>query len=185
MKKISMLFCLFFLFNFCNENPTSIENDKPILASYNKSDVENMAKSFQNDANLLTIKSDNVSLDGKSISWCYLYYSFSEDSRYYFKTNSKEVELDSIRTGAIAGGAFITHTWFDSDEAIEIAEENGGEEFRSENQEYIIEASLNEPLVPNTSTIWYIEYRSKINESLGILLGIDANTGEVTLKYPE
>jgi len=185
MKKISFLFYLIILFNLCNENPASTDIDEPILASYNKSEVENMAQSLQNDANLLTIKSDDVNLNGKSISWCYLYYSFSEDSRYYFKTNSKEVELDSTRNGAIDGLSFITHTWFDSNEAIEIAEENGGEEFRSENQEYIIEASLSEPLVPNTSTIWYIEYRSKINESLGILLGINANTGEVLLKYPE
>lgn len=94
------------------------------------------------------------------------------------------MKLDSVVNSILDGNAIITHDWFDSDKAVEIAEENGGKTFRNENPEYIIEASLSEPLVPNTSTIWYIEYRSIVNASNNLLLGIDANTGEVVQNIP-
>ncbi|MBL7136852.1 MAG: hypothetical protein HQ554_06540 [FCB group bacterium] len=185
MKTISILTFLILLFSQCNENPTSTNTDEYILASYNKSKIESMAKSLENDASLINIFSDDVNLDGKSISWYHKYYSYSSDLRYYFHTTYKETFLDSSISGSIIGSTYITHDWFDSDKAIEIAERNGGKVFREENPEYILEASLSEPLVPNTSTFWYIKYRSKKNDSKSILFGIDANTGEVTLKYPE
>ncbi len=102
---------------------------------------------------------------------------------YYFHAASNEVKFDSTSIMKNFGAGFIVHEWFDSDEALGIAEKNGGENFRINNPEYFIEAALGEPVIPNSTTFWYITYRSKINNAVKLFLSIDANTGEVHSLY--
>ncbi len=185
MKKNRILTYFALLLLGCSKNPVSGISDQNILASHHKDEVESFAKSLQNNMDLMLVQSDDVFQNGKSISWIYIYFSPAEDSRYFIHVTYTDIKLDSVANSALDGISYITHEWFDSDEALKIAEQNGGKKFRKENPEYRIEASLSEPLVPNSSAIWYIQYRSVINDSDNLLLGMNASTGEIVVKYPE
>jgi len=169
----------------CDKNPineTLIDNNR-ITAAYNLRTVESLAETYSEGLQLLTIRSKNVAIDGYSQKWCFIYSSGGTDSDYYFHTAFKEVKFDSTSSKRI-GITYISTSWFDSNEALGIAEKNGGKDFRLNNLEYKIEASLVKPGLPNSKTFWYITYRSKSDKTKSLMLGIDARTGEVKLKYP-
>jgi len=183
-KKIIILALLPFLME-CDKNPinnTLIDNNR-ITAAYNLRVVDSLAETYSEGLQLLSIRSKNVAFDGYSQKWCFIYSSGGIAFNYYFHTTANEVIFDSTSSKNI-GSAFISHQWFESNEALRIAEKNGGKDFRMKNPEYTIEASLGEPNVPNSTTFWYITYLSKLDSTKSLMLGIDANTRGVTLKYP-
>jgi len=183
-RKIYLLIVFCLLLSSCTKNPISSHNGEDILAAFNKNKIDELARSLRNDAELINIKSNDVKLNGTSKSWIHIYYSVSSHACYYFHTTYNEAIFDSSSNQLVTGSTFITHNWFNSDEAIRIAEKNSGEDFRMKNPGYSIEASLAEPLVPDSSTYWYITYRSRLDRTESLMLGVDARTGEVTLRYP-
>jgi hypothetical protein len=180
-KKITLIVFLLLLIG-CGEN--SIENSliegNKITAAYNFKTLESLVYSYDRELKLLSIRSDDVDYEGFALEWCFRYSSDNIAVDYYFHTTSKEVVFDSTSTAKNIGSTFISHPWFDSSEAFRIAERNGGKEFRKKNLEYSVQASLGEPLIPNSRTFWYITYYSKTER---LMLAIDADSGETTLIY--
>jgi len=54
-----------------------------------------MAKSLENDADLININSEDVTLDCKSIFWNHIYYSYSSDLCYSYHSTYNNIEFDS------------------------------------------------------------------------------------------
>jgi len=136
---------------------------------------------------LISIKSDSVLIDGTSLSWLYHYGTFTgnNDTNYYFHTTIDSVVYDSLNTLVLLGATYIKSSWINSDSALTIAESQGGMEFRNDNPNYKITASLGEPLVPNSTPRWYIHYISIDNPSEKIFINIDASEeplGNVEIK---
>jgi hypothetical protein len=169
----------------CNRdsvNDPLIEGNR-LTASYNLDNVESLAEQYSEGLRLMSIGSEDVDYNGYANKWYFRFSSAGIAVDYYFHTTAKEVKYDSTSTRLIGSG-FISNKWFDSDEALKIAEKNGGKDFRNKNSQYIIEASLGEPVAPNPITIWYITYRSKTDDAKSLSLAIDANSGEIVSTYP-
>lgn len=130
---------------------------------------------------LLSIKSDSVLIDGTSFSWKYHYSSFSgiDDTNYYFHTTKDSVVYDSLNQLILTGATYIKKSWIDSDSALILAEIQGGFEFRNNNPNYKITATLGEPLIPDSSPRWYINYISLDTPSNNFFINLDA-TDELT-----
>jgi len=183
MKKIFLLISGLLLVSFCEDNPASSENDERILASYRSSEVEQLAKSIRADAELILIECKDVDLEGRALCWSYIYFAIAPDSLYYFHTEREKIMFDSSRSGALDGAGILSPDWIDSDQAIEIAEENGGQEIRAGESVFRLEGSLGKPVVPNAYNCWYIGYREEDSDALQVLFLIDAITGELKDKY--
>jgi len=182
--KISIIAFLLFIIGCSQEdsiNEILIDGDR-ITAAFNLGAVESFASSFSEELKLLSLRSEDVSYDGFARKWCFIYRSGEIPNDYYFHTTSTGIAMDSTSTSAIFGITYISHQWINSNEALSIAEINGGTDFRMKNPDYIIEASLSEPLVPNSVTFWYITYYSKSDRTKSIMLTINANSGEII--YP-
>jgi hypothetical protein len=157
----------------------------PITAAARFADVNSLASSYKKGLRLLTVSSTELSTDGFSAVWHFQYVDTTAPyATYWFHAISSGVGFDSNATLAV-GIAPITHGWFNSDSAMRIAERNGGFQFRSDNPNCMITAGLGEPVVPDPATTWWITYRSADDHSVSLLLGIDATTGAISLKYPE
>ena len=153
----------------------------PVTAAAGLTDVNLLAQSYNKGLRFMSVMSNNVNLDGLSVTWQYTYYypdTTIPPKLYWFHANSIGVAFDSTSLMGV-GSAVITHTWFNSDLAMHIAEQNGGSQFRSNNPNYVIAASVGEPVVPNPTTYWNIGYYSNNDKTKFLLLRIDANTGEV------
>ena len=186
MKAQIFILALLLIMEGCNRDSVNnplIEGNR-ITAAYNSSKVESLAAQYSDGLLLMSVQSENLDYDGFASKWRFRYSSAGIAVDYYFHTSAKEVYYDSISTMKLVGSGFIVHQWFDSDQALKIAEESGGRDFRRKNSQYIIEASLGEPVVPNSTAIWYITYRSKSDDTKALALSIDANTGKVISKYP-
>ena len=185
--KASVLFCILGIVLFgCSESPVGPDPPAaPNTAASLFPDVNLLAKSYNKGLRLLTVSSTQVYVDGASGVWHYQYVDTTAPfETYWFHANSSGIGFDSNSTFAV-GVAPITHGWFNSDSAMHIAERNGGSQFRTDNPNYTITAGLGEPVAPDRTTTWWITYRSADDHSVSLLLGIDATTGAVNLKYPE
>jgi hypothetical protein len=58
--------------------------------------------------------------------------------------------------------------------AAQIAEANGGTEFRAANPGCSISASLGEPVIPNPATYWSFFYRSNMDPDKYLNVTVDA-----------
>jgi hypothetical protein len=147
-------------------------------------EVNSLAQSYGKGLRLMTVSSQEVRIDGTSDVWQYIYAGGSLlQTSYWFHSGAGMIAFDSNSATGV-GSAAITHHWCNSDSAMFIAERNGGSQFRNQNPRCSITAGVGEPVVPNPATTWWITYRSKDDRSRSLTLGIDANTGVVTLKYP-
>ena len=182
---IFVLASLIFMGGCNNNSPNNpLVDGNRITAAYNFNKVESLAAQYSEGLRLMSIRSEDLDYDGFARKWCFRYTTGGIAVDYYFHTRVNEVEYDSTSTQLIGSG-FIAHEWFDSDNAMKIAEKNGGKDFRRQYSQYTIEASLGEPVVPNSATIWYISYRSKSDHTKSLFLSIDANSGEILVKQPE
>jgi hypothetical protein len=182
--KITFIFLIFYLSCQKNTNPLSppLNDGERITAAYNLSGVESLAKSFSDDLQLLSIQCDNIDYNGYAKKWCYIYSAGGIAVDYYFHSTYYEAEFDSTSTHQYIGRGVIIHPWFNSNVAMGIAEKNGGKDFRIQNPQYTIKASVGEPVIPNSTTYWYITYRSKLDTKKSFVLTINANSGEVIAK---
>jgi hypothetical protein len=157
-------------------NLTPLERDQAITAAFKFPAVDSLARSYSTGLRLMTIHSSNVNSDGTSAIWNYEYLA-ATPSIYCFHSTFHTVVFDSISTLKV-GVTFISHSWFNSDVVLGIAEVNGGSQFRSRNPNSFITAYLTQPLVPNANTFWYITYQSSKDQSR-VNLQIDAVSGQV------
>jgi hypothetical protein len=147
-------------------------------------EVNALAYSYGKGLRLVTVSAMEVSPDGTADVWNYQYVdSTLPPTAYWFHSTSGMVAFDST-TPAGVGAGIIRHTWFDSDSAMSIAERNGGIQVRTSHPACTISASLGEPVIPNSSTTWWITYRGIGGAAVSLILGINAVTGEITLRYP-
>lgn len=178
MKTI-LIFCLITSCPFLYLNDLLSQS---ITAKYNKSITDSLAYILNPAAKLVKIDSDSVTLEGTSFSWHYHYSTFTgyNDTSYFFHTTVDSVFLDSLNTLRFIGISYIKKSWIDSDSAIAAAENQGGAEFRNNNPDYKITATLVEPLVPNSTPRWYIDYISAENSSNKLFINIDATENPVS-----
>jgi hypothetical protein len=159
------------------------ETDQRITAAYKAATVDLLASSYGKGLRLIGISSEEVDSTGSSLSWSYRYAALPpltmSPVEYCFHATYYLVAFDSI-TPARVGVGVITHSWFDSDVALAVAEQSGGAQFRRENPNCRIGASLGEPVVPYSTTYWWITYRANEDQSRGLALTIDANTGAIS-----
>ena len=163
-------------------NDVPRERDQAITAAFKFPAVDSLARSYSAGLRLLTIHSSNVNFDGTSAIWIYEYLG-TTPSIYCFHSIFHAVVFDSI-SPVRDGVAIISHSWFNTDVALAIAEANGGSDFRSRNPSFSITAFLTQPLVPNANTYWYITYRSGKDPSR-VNLQIDAVSGKVADYYED
>ncbi len=173
----------------CNNGdsiPVPIEGPGGITAAYSMARVDLLANSLDKGLRLMVVRSEEVNCDGTSAIWYYEYIGTAETMpppTYCFHATYFSVAFDSNSILKV-GAAVITHSWFNSNEALNIAEKNGGSNFRAQNPNCTIEACLGQPVVPNAITSWCVTYHSKTDNSKLLSLIIDANTGAITSKYP-
>lgn len=180
-----MLFSLLLLFG-CTKSSINdpINNNGNITAASKFDAVKSLASKYSGGLILKSVKSEQLQPDGFAKKWNYKFSTAGIAVDCYFHATSNEVMYDSTSSITLVNGeGLIAHQWFDSDEALKIAENNGGKEFRNNNPEYLIEASLVEPLVPNSETIWFVKYSSSSGNTKILHLGINTTTKEVGLYY--
>jgi len=175
------MFCLLGILWFgCSHNSVG-PNPNPAsnTAKFKLADANSLAASYGIGLRLLTVASHQVNIDGTSNEWQYVYEDTAmPHNTYWFHNNASGVVFDST-TAALIGSGIIYQTWFNSDSALTIGEQNGGSQFRAQNPHYIIVASIGDPVVPNPKTYWYVTYRSTDDQSKLLALSIDANSGTV------
>jgi hypothetical protein len=181
------LFCLFVVSCKKEESPTQTDSKSvtvtekrdSITANYQYSQVISAAIVRDSTVRFKGIIGNNLNTNGTSHSWSYKFgMTVSPFKYYHFTAVYDSIKFDST-SRTTTGDAFITHTWINSCNAMDIAEANGGMQFRTNNPDYTVRASLGEAVVPNAFTYWYITYRSNINSSVYLNLTIDATTGIV------
>ncbi len=178
--KTAIIICFLGILCFgCNHNSVGpAVNWAPNTAAEKLGEVDALAQSYGKGLRLMSVMSEDVNPDGTSELWQYQYVDGSmPPSAYWFHSTSSTVVCDSNSAVGV-GSAVITHTWFNSDSGLSIAERNGGSQFRSANPHYTISASVGEPVVPNPTTTWWITYRSKDDNTELVMFTIDANTGQ-------
>lgn len=154
-----------------------------ISASYGIDLGDDFISSIDSASQLFSVNSPDINHYGTSNIWKYKYYS-SDHRKVYTITFESGSDWLSIGVDTTAndhvGNSIITKDWIDSDNALEIAEENGGIQFRNENADYIISASLSEALVPNSYPSWYIYYSSATEN---LYIKVNATNGEIISNY--
>jgi hypothetical protein len=181
---LSLTFLIFILFY------QSIVPAQTFVANHNIVIVDSLMRTIDSTTRLHSISSDSVLIDGTSTSWNFMYKGYPPQQvytiNYFLHTTFSSAIYDSSSSTILFGGESISKPWFNSDSALVLAEEQGGKVFRINNPHYKITAKLAEPLVPNATPWWYINYKSIDNPS--IMLGINLNatdsivTGIKTLK---
>ncbi len=190
MKNIIVILLLSLLLLGCSKDSNTTDNnindisgnDKPNTAHFNFATVEKQAKTLDSNSRLKSIYAENVKIDGTADSWIFKYSSVNigiNTSKYfYFRTFDKTVKCDSIISiKPMVGGAPISKNWMNSDKALAIAENNGGNEFRLQNPDCLISASLGETLIPESSPNWCIYYSSKNNSGKRLWININSVNG--------
>ncbi len=186
MKNIFVALIISLLIFGCSKDTNIIDNTTesytPNTAHFNFAVVEKQAKTLDGNSRLITIFTKNVKVDGTADSWKYIYDSLPDTNYkiryYYLSTYLNSVNCDSIITNKImVGGAPISKNWMNSDKALEIAENNGGNEFRLQNPDCLISVSLGEALIPESSPNWCIYYSSKNNGGKRLWININAVNG--------
>ena len=174
--------CLFCL--SCSKKETStqpIVGENTITALDKYTTVSAMAAARDSSLRLLGISGSDVDSLGRSQSWSYMYCrNVLPEQCAYFTAFHDSVRFDSLSSGILIGIAMIGHTWMNSNQALQIAESNQGKTFRQSFPSCVVYASLREPVVPNTTTYWYVTYRSKTDATKSLSLTIDANTGKIS-----
>ncbi len=194
MKNIIAILILSLLILGCSKDSNTTDNnindisgnDKPNTAHFNFATVEKQANTLDSNSRLKSIYAENVKIDGTADSWIFKYSSVNigiNTSKYfYFRSFDKTVKCDSIiERETTVGDAYISETWFNSDKAISIAENNGGKNFREENPDNAISASLSQAAIYNASPTWYIQYSSKINKEKHFRIRVNAVNGSFIL----
>ena len=181
MKYVFLLFVLFFISCSSEEEVTTPqiyegEITTSALKGYNL--IDDAIKEIDADSKLFQISTENINIAGESSKWSYSFMNQTGDTLYTinleFGSDYISIRSDTLLYNMV-GASIITKSWIDSDMILNIAEKNGGKEFRNNNSDYIISISLSEAVVPNSYPVWNVNYNA-VNK---LLIRINAVTGKV------
>jgi len=139
------------------------------------------ANAWAADAQLIYLENDEpVDAGGRTERWGYLYYSPSLDrSRGYSVGRGKVLQATDL--GMRFDAPLVSGNWLDSSNALQLAEEKAGAEFRSEHggelQSMVLMRSVIELDEPDR-TNWMVIYSAEGVPSLFVV--IDAISGKVS-----
>ena len=162
----------------------STRADADVTAREKLDEAKAMAVNLASDAKLIFINTDSdVTLDGKAGQWMYFFKSESKNRLYeidYDDGNiSRQQPLHSWEDFQVRFQFQpLPQNWIDSDKAIDVAEANGGSDFRAaRGNRYAIKMRLLPPFAMiYPVAVWDISYRSDDNY---FDIQVDALTGEV------
>ncbi len=185
---ITLGICLLLL-SCKKDSPTQtelvVDSKDGITANYKISDIATIATAMDATNKFKGVWSSNVNINGTSKSWRYLYGMSVLPGTYYCFTGTFETaRFDSTEPMGL-GAAFVTHPWINSSDALKIAEQNGGEQFRAKHPDYVIQANMGEALVANPTTTWGIIYSANSNRSIYFSITIDATTSKVNTVHTD
>ena len=178
MKNTIIIVVLSLLLLACKDNSTnSSSSNESFTANERNIALNAYVSSYHTGLRLLAISTDTVSIDGKASKWLYRYVDTSagEHLTYYFHATIDDIRFDST-TPLLVGPSVITLRWFDSDSAMIFAELHGGLQYRAQNPNATMSASLGQSLSPNPVASWRIMYQGGLIP-LGLI--IDAETGDL------
>jgi hypothetical protein len=145
----------------------------PKTARESLDDVASSATAWAQDAFLAGVTShiENVESDGRSAMWMYGFYSQSKDSVYISVTMFGMVMFEEVNAAWGLGTWALPANWMDSDDALSIAELNGGSQFRSGHGLTEVHASLMGayPHWGVAEPLWWFEYDSE-SDTLHIMI---------------
>lgn len=182
MKKLSSTLIIISIILLQNCSVNDPANNSSITALTKIDEIEAIVKEHAEGLVLKSIISKDVDENGKSEKWIYKYSSAGISKDYYFHTTENRVNFDSTSILILDRENLIVGQYFDSDEALKIAENSGGKEFRENNINYTIEITLIEPMVQNSDVMWFVKYKSIKNNNI-LHIGINNTTKEVALYY--
>jgi len=137
--------------------------------------ADSIANEFLHIPHLLEITTEINDINGRSDFW-----SFGFDSLQII-INSDTVILDTSFFW-LTGMAEVTGHWLDSDSAMIIAENEGGNEFHENNENITISTMLYHASGCPYSE-WEINYKSETNSNAGFRIIFNANDGSNIYKY--
>ena len=167
------------LFSFaCKDNSTNASSpDVTFTAAQRNVALNSYVNSYHAGLRLLYVSTDTIGIDGKASKWFYRYVDTSagEHLTYYFHATMNDIGFDST-TPLLIGPSVITLRWFDSDSAMIFAESHGGLQYRTQNPNVTMSASLGQSLNPNPVASWRVIYQGGLIP-LGLI--INADTGDL------
>jgi len=165
-----LVFILLSVYCISCQNPT--ENEASYIFPIELvPSVEENIKAVYEDAKLLSIFSNSVTLDGKSKTWFYTYFSPSLNKNIYLHSTIDGVKIDSLSSNVLENGELISSNIIESYIVIDKAKENGLIEFIKKYPNYRIELTLYQP-IDWDRPVWYL--LSISNDSIN-------NTGAVAI----
>jgi len=129
---------------------------------------------------------DSVDSQGKSDFWNCIYYSPALDSLHQIVVWGQVPVFDSPRNpGPGQDTSTIAQGWLDSDVTIAVAENSGGSDYRINNQDVFVNASLRRWFFGNdpSLTVWQFFYSSSNAPPLDFV--VDALTGTIVTGISE
>ena len=182
MKK-SIIIILSILCIGCEDSiiQAPVQAEVGITAAYRMATVDSLAKRCGRGMLLYEISSAELNTVGTSPVWYFDY----EDTKapagtaYRFYATFDCVALMG-KEGMRVGPNIVQHSWFDSDLAIEIAENNGGREFRNKHPGCTMSSLLTGSDEYPSRTYWYVDYNPNNSQTKFLDFILDANTGSLT-----
>ncbi len=154
---------------------------EPTLALHHRDMADGAAQAWQSDAVLMGITNHQSTVEpgGLAPMWAYIYYSANADtSQVYIFANGQLIFAGPFEH-AQPGLQPLPAQVIDSDAALTVAENNGGEQYRNAHSNIGIQAGaakgLN-PAFPNKA-VWQINYYS--SDAAPLTIYVDAETGEL------
>jgi len=149
-------------------------------ARFNLEAANRVAQNWAADACLVAVDSyvSELVIPGKAMIWDYSYYSPGLDSTRMLIISNNMLILDSPPEWEVYSTLPLPVNWLDSDQALTVAELNGGSQYRAENDYPWMIATLSRGLyaLQPDSAVWQIDYFSDTAE--GLTLFVDALSGD-------
>lgn len=178
---LPFLVIIIFLINSCSDGDIvspAMKGDR-INSSFASVIVDDQVKT--KELNLVQVIGSDVDEEGYAEEWTFIYCTVSPaDSCYYYLISSESVELDVIEE-RIIGLSVIDNSLDDllnSNEALAVAQKNGGEEFLKNYPGSKINVSLIKAGVPDSTPTWRINYSYGTDLDMPVF-AVDAITGEL------
>ncbi|MBD3383607.1 T9SS type A sorting domain-containing protein [candidate division KSB1 bacterium] len=154
---------------------------EPILALDNRDTADGAAQAWASDAVLMAITNHQSTVEpgGRAPMWGYIYYSANNDTAQVFIFAEDQLVFAGPFEHMQPGLQPLPAQIIDSDVALTVAENNGGEQYRNAHSDIGIQAGVAKGLNPAYAdkAVWQINYYS--SDAAPLTIYIDAETGDV------
>ena len=144
--------------------------------------AENAALNWSPGAELLYLAGggDDMHVAGEALVWTYFFESTSEDSIYMVVVSLGIIALEQAVTDTFSILQPLPSNWIDSDDAVWVAEDNGGSNFRASTGSDIIVAGAGIGLYVQEleRPVWLVTYMDTTSVTSMLFVYVDAVTGE-------